>query len=147
MTTQSYKPGLTRRALKPMPQAENSFERLAWVFMRYSGLILVLLVLSHFWMQHIIVGTHNITVFDTELRWGVNGKPVTIENVFWRVYYAVILMLAMLHGLNGFRQVAFDYLNQRGIYRSIMLLATAVVGIITVLGMIALFFGATIVTK
>ena len=117
--------GRTVRSIKPMPSARNRFERAMWIFMRYSGLALVFLVLSHFWFQHVVVGTHALQTQDTIVRWGESGKPVTIENIFWRVYYMAILGLSMAHGLNGFRQVAYDYLNSKGIYRFAMLGATA----------------------
>jgi succinate dehydrogenase / fumarate reductase, membrane anchor subunit len=137
----------TVRRIKPMPEARNRFERGMWLFMRYSGLILVFLVLSHFWFQHLVIGTHALQANDTVLRWGQTGKPVTIENVFWRVYYMLILGLSMAHGLNGLRQVAYDYLNSKGIYRATMLAASALIGAVSLLGFIALFAGATVVTK
>ena len=145
MTTQALNPAQrTIRTIKPMPLARNRFERLAWVFMRFSGLILVFLSLSHFWLQHLIVGTHQLQFGQTVARWGASGVPVTIENVFWRLYYVAIVCLAMLHGLNGFRQVAYDYLHNRGVYRVVMLLATAVIGVVSLMGLVALFGGATV---
>ena len=65
--------------------------------------------------------------------------------MFWRLYYVAIVVLAMLHGLNGFRQVAYDYLSNRGLYRGVMLLATGVIAIVSLMGLIALFGGATVV--
>lgn len=120
------------RKIKPMPVARNRFERTAYVFMRYSGLALVFLALSHFWMQHVIIGTHQITMNDTVLRWGANGDPVTVEQVIWRVYYAVILILAMLHGLNGLRQVVYDYFgNNSGFYKLVMGAAAVLIGLVS----------------
>ena len=134
------------RQIKPLPKARNNFERIAWLFMRYSGLILVFLSLSHFWMQHIIVGTHQIQVGDTVLRWGETGKPVTLENVIWRGYYAVILGLAMLHGLNGLRQVVSDYFRSTA-YKVIMGVAVVLIAVIAFGGFAALAAGAKLVTK
>jgi succinate dehydrogenase hydrophobic anchor subunit len=114
-----------------------------WLFMRYSGLALLFLSLSHFWMQHIIIGTHAITVAGTELRWGVSGNPITFEQVIWRVYYAVILILAVGHGINGVRQVAFDYFGHRpAIYNGLMTVIVAVAGLIAFGGILALIIGA-----
>jgi succinate dehydrogenase / fumarate reductase, membrane anchor subunit len=139
-------PGKTVRQIKPLAKPRNNFERVAWMFMRYSGLILVFLSLSHFWMQHIIVGTHQLQVGDTVLRWGETGKPVTLENVIWRGYYAVILGLAMLHGLNGLRQVVGDYFRSTA-YKAIMVAAVALIGFVAVWGFVALAAGAKLVTK
>ena len=136
----------TVRQIKPLPKARNNFERIAWMFMRYSGLALVFLSLSHFWMQHIIVGTHQLQVGDTLLRWGETGKPVTLENVIWRGYYAVILGLAMLHGLNGLRQVVSDYFRSTT-YKVIMGVAVLLIALVALGGFVALAAGATLITK
>jgi len=114
-----------------------------WLFMRFSGLALLFLALSHFWMQHIIIGTHAITVGDTALRWGISGNPVTLEQVIWRVYYAAILILAVGHGINGVRQVAYDYFGHRpGVYKGLMTVVVAVAGLIALGGIAALIVGA-----
>ncbi len=126
-----------------MPVARNRFEKTAYTFMRFSGLALVFLSLSHFWMQHVIIGTHQITVGDTVLRWGANGDPVTVEQVIWRLYYAVILILAMLHGLNGLRQVVYDYFgNSSGVYKLLMGVAAVLIGLVSISGILALLVGA-----
>lgn len=114
-----------------------------WLFMRYSGLALVFLALSHFWMQHIIIGTHAITVAGTEMRWGASGNPVTFEQIIWRVYYAAILILAVGHGINGVRQITYDYFGSRpAIYKGIMFLVAGVAGLISIGGILALVVGA-----
>ena len=138
--------GRTVRQVKPLPKARNNFERIAWMFMRYSGLALVFLSLSHFWMQHLVIGTHNIQVGDTVLRWGETGKAVTFENIIWRGYYAVILGLAMLHGLNGLRQIVGDYFRSTA-YKLIMGAAVVIIGLVSIGGLVALAAGATLVTK
>ena len=115
-TTHPANAATTVRRVKPFPVARNNFERALWIFMRYSGLALVFFAISHFGLQHLLVGTHNLKVADTELRWGLTGQPVTVEQIAWRAYYLVLLILAMGHGLNGFRQVAYDYLHLH--YRS-----------------------------
>ncbi len=147
MTTTTHPapaPGTTTvRRVKPFPVARNNFERALWIFMRYSGLALVFFAISHFGLQHLLVGTHNLKVADTELRWGLTGQPVTVEQIAWRVYYLILLILAMGHGLNGFRQVAYDYLHSRGIYRGVLLVMGALIVFLTILGTVALFMGAS----
>ena len=131
----------TVRRVAPSPQARNRFELMAWKFMRYSGLALVFLSLSHFWMQHILIGTHNIQVSDTVQRWGIVGEQVDLNQVLWRAYYAVILGLAMLHGLNGLRQVAGDYFRGAG-YKLLMVASAALVALVSLFGFLALAAGA-----
>jgi succinate dehydrogenase / fumarate reductase membrane anchor subunit len=143
MTSTTATPGRTVRKVKPIPVARNRFEKTAYTFMRYSGLALVFLSLSHFWMQHVIIGTHQITMNDTVLRWGATGEPVTVEQVIWRVYYAVIVVLAMLHGLNGLRQVVYDYFgNNSALYKGLMGVAAVLIGLVSAGGLLALVVGA-----
>ena len=143
MTTTTVTPGRTIRKVRPIPVSRNRFERAMWLFMRFSGLALVFLALSHFWMQHIIIGTHAITVAGTALRWGISGQPVTFEQVIWRVYYAAILILAVTHGINGVRQVSYDYFGHRpAIYKGLMTAVVTVAGLISLGGILALVIGA-----
>ncbi|MCW1971047.1 MAG: hypothetical protein KIH69_023300 [Anaerolineae bacterium] len=142
MSTQSL--GRTVRTVKPIPQARNKFERAMWVFMRYSGLALTFLALSHFGFQHIVIGTHNITTEQTVQMWGESGKSISLNQLAWRTYYMAILGLAMLHGLNGVRQVAWDYIgNNKGLYTLFMGVVAVLSVVVTILGALALIFGAT----
>lgn len=137
--------GHTVRHIKPLPKGNSSFERAAWIFMRFSGLMLLFLALFHFVMQHIFIGTHNLAVTDTLRRWGVQGHAISIDQIAWRLYYLVTLLLAMLHGMNGVRQVAYDYIHARPVYTALMTVVAIVVGIVTVLGTLALLIGAAAV--
>ena len=134
--------GRTIRTVKPLRPGANSFERAAWIFMRYSGLTLLFLALFHFVMQHIFIGTHQRQVSGTMRRWGVQGESLNIDHIAWRLYYLVMLLLTMLHGLNGTRQVAYDYLHSRARYRGAMTVISILFGIVTVLGTLALLIGA-----
>ena len=141
MSTTTLPTGRTVRHVKPLSRGSNNFERAAWVFMRYSGLVLLFLALFHFVMQHVFIGTHNIVVTETMKRWGVQGQQINIDQVAWRLYYGVTLLLAMLHGLNGVRQVAYDYIHARPIYNILMTVVSIVIGVITVIGTLALILG------
>lgn len=141
MTTTTVTPGRTVRHIKPLSRGSNAFERSAWVFMRFSGLALLFLALFHFVMQHVFIGTHNLVVTDTMRRWGVQGQTVSIDQLAWRLYYGVTLLLAMLHGLNGVRQVAYDYIHARPVYNILMTVVAILVGVITVIGALALILG------
>ena len=63
--------------------------------------------------------------------------------MFWRVYYGVLVLLAMLHGLNGLRQVAYDYLHNKVVYNGFMAGATVLILAVTALGVIALIVGVS----
>ncbi|MDW8395047.1 MAG: hypothetical protein RMM31_02270 [Anaerolineae bacterium] len=135
--------GRTIRKVGPIVQGRNSFERAMWLFMRYSGLALVFLSLSHFWVQHLLIGTHAITTAQTVAFWGAQGQPVTVGQLLFRLYYAVMLVLAVVHGINGVRQVAYDYFGHRpAIYKGLMGTVTAIATLISLGGLVALILGA-----
>ena len=83
----------------------RSFEAWSWLFMRLSGLALVFLALLHFAITHIlndVVATDHAFV---SRRWAKPG---------WRVFDWSLLALALLHGLNGLRWIADDYVRRPG---------------------------------
>jgi succinate dehydrogenase / fumarate reductase membrane anchor subunit len=133
-----------RRTSRPAPPARNRFERLAWLFMRYSGLVLIFLALSHFALQHVFASVHDLTLQSTIARWGTVGQTASFTIWFWRAYYTLLLGLAMLHGLNGLRQVAYDYMHIRPLYYGFMGIVTLLVAIVSVAGLLALALGVNV---
>ena len=82
----------------------NSFELWSWLFMRLSGVVLLLMVLLHFAIMHLFTPIELINYAFVAARW---------SNPFWRVYDLVLLNLALVHGMNGLRIVADDYVHSR----------------------------------
>src|SRR5919109_1300299 len=76
----------------PAPLVESrrrgNFELYAWIFMRVSGVLLVLLVLLHFAIMHVVGGGLDRVNFAF-----VSGRWA---NPFWRVYDFAMLTLALL---------------------------------------------------
>lgn len=142
MTSQTVPTAKTVRTVQPLTQGRNRFERTAWMFMRYSGLVLIFLALSHFWIQHILIGTQALSQAQTVAFWGAQGNPITIGNLIFRTYYATMLVLAMLHGLNGTRQVMTDYVHGKQLFMLIMGALVVVVGLLIVFGLFGLLIGA-----
>jgi len=90
-------------SVKSKPAA--GFETLAWKWMRYSGILLIPLIWVHVLIQDILVGGHRIDLDYVALRWSLIG---------WRIYDFCLLSFAFAHGINGLRQVLFDYiLNEK----------------------------------
>lgn len=87
-----------RTVQKPKP----NFESRAWMFMRYSGILLIPLVWGHVLLQDIIVGVHKIDLDYVALRWASVG---------WRIYDTLLLAFAFAHGANGLRQVLNDFIH------------------------------------
>ena len=85
----------------PRRKSGGSFELYAWLFMRFSGLALIILVLGHLTiMLTFDKGVHRIDWSFVADRW---------SSPFWQVWDLSMLWLAQLHGGNGLRTVIADY--------------------------------------
>lgn len=117
---------------KPRP-VEPGRERFWWWFMRLSGLALVVLALGHMLIMHVLVqlsGQEVSFAFVTS-RW---GTP------FWRIYDALLLVLALVHGVNGARVVVND-LIPRGSIRALLVAGLGVVAVVwLLLGLFVIVF-------
>jgi succinate dehydrogenase / fumarate reductase, membrane anchor subunit len=88
----------TTRYVKP----RSNFERYAFLFMRLSGVALLLLAVGHMVLQHLLRDVHDLTlqvVADAWRSWG------------WRAYDLLLLAFAVTHGFNGLRNVLEDYIH------------------------------------
>jgi len=113
------------------PPTASAFEKWAWVFMRVSGLILVVLVFVHLYIMHIERDIVEVTGQFVQERFRAN--PI------WQFVDLAMLFLAWLHGLNGVRIVLTDYLR-RGAPRKTVLYAIGAFGLVwLVAGGVVLF--------
>jgi succinate dehydrogenase / fumarate reductase membrane anchor subunit len=83
----------------------RNFETWMWLFMRWSGVLLVPLVWIHVLLNDIIVGVHGISLDYVALRWATIG---------WRIYDVALLSFTFAHGMNGLRNVLSDYVRSPG---------------------------------
>jgi succinate dehydrogenase / fumarate reductase membrane anchor subunit len=87
-------------------RSRTNFELYAWMFMRLSGLLLVVLVLGHLFIMNILDGgVHRLGFAFVAGRW---ASP------FWQVWDLAMLWLAQLHGTNGLRVIINDYAQRDG---------------------------------
>lgn len=78
-----------------------NFEKYAWLFMRFSGLVLIFLVLGHLFIGLVWDGgVYRIDFNYVAERW---------DSPFWQTWDLVMLWLAQLHGGNGMRTIIADY--------------------------------------
>ncbi|MCX4628004.1 MULTISPECIES: succinate dehydrogenase hydrophobic membrane anchor subunit [unclassified Streptomyces] len=90
-----------KRTGKTPRSTRGNFEMAAWLFMRLSGIVLVVLVIGHLLIQLVLDGGVSKVGFAFVAgRW---ASP------FWQVWDLLMLWLAMLHGANGLRTVINDY--------------------------------------
>ncbi len=101
-------------------QTRSNPERYAFLFMRLSGVLLLLLAVGHMLLQHVFRDVHNLTlqvVADAWRSWG------------WRAYDLLLLVFAITHGFNGLRQVLEDYIHNP---RTVKIVGRAIVILIVV---------------
>lgn len=116
-------PGTKRR--------RTNWEKYGWMFMRFSGVLLVALVFTHLF-ANLLVGD-GIKAIDFGF---VGGKWA---NSFWQWWDAALLWLALIHGTNGMRTIVNDYTKPGALQKTLKgaLLAAAVV--LIVLGTLVIF--------
>ncbi|HEX3721778.1 MAG TPA: succinate dehydrogenase [Nitrolancea sp.] len=83
----------------------NNFELYSWYFFRISGLLLIVLTITHLVIMHVVNNVSQIDFNFVAHRW---GSP------FWRSFDWLLLFLALLHGFNGARLSVDDYIRSRG---------------------------------
>ena len=114
------------------PKPVGGFELWSWLFMRVSGLVLLLLAVGHMVLMHLI---HNVD----EINYAFVANRYT--GWFWRGYDLLMLTLAMVHGTNGARILIDDYIHPPGWRRVTLGALYLVCGGLMVLGAgVALFF-------
>src|SRR4051794_36243725 len=84
----------------------GGLELWTWLFMRISGLLLLVLALGHTLIMHLPGGgVDRINFGFVAARW---------QSPFWRTWDWMLLMLALIHGINGLRTITLDYVPQPG---------------------------------
>jgi succinate dehydrogenase / fumarate reductase membrane anchor subunit len=90
-----------KRTKKTGRATRGNFELYAWLFMRLSGVVLVVLVIGHLLVQLVLDGgVQKVGFAFVAGRW---ASP------FWQVWDLLMLWLAMLHGTIGLRTIINDY--------------------------------------
>lgn len=101
-----------------------------WFFMRLSGVVLLFLVLIHLYIMHVMgSGVERVDFDFVAARW---------DNVGWKTFDWVMLVLALLHGANGLRIIIDDYARSPGV-------RTALKGTLYTLAVIAMIMGTAVI--
>jgi len=109
----------------------GGFELWAWLFMRISGIVLLVLAVGHVLIMHMPAGGVSRVNFGfVATRW---------ENPIWRTWDWALLSLALVHGINGLRVIAQDYVRPAA-WRFVVNTFFTVVGfLLFVLGTVIVF--------
>ncbi|MFL5767633.1 MAG: succinate dehydrogenase hydrophobic membrane anchor subunit [Actinomycetota bacterium] len=119
----SYRGGRERPA--------GGLELWTWLFMRISGIVLLFLAVGHVLIMHVFGGGVSRVDFKfVEVRW---ASP------FWRTWDWMMLSLALIHGVNGLRNVTMDYVTKPGWRFAVNMVFYVITFVLFVLGTVIVF--------
>ncbi len=135
--TAAYDPPATRGIEAPraprrrLGTRRSNFEMYSWLFMRLSGIVLVVLVLGHLLIMNVLDGgVHRISWAFVAGRW---ASP------FWQIWDLTMLWLAEIHGANGLRTIINDYTRKDGTRFALTILLIASVVLTLGVGTFVIF--------
>jgi succinate dehydrogenase / fumarate reductase membrane anchor subunit len=121
----------TRSPYQRTSRARGNFELWSWLFMRGSGVVLLVLVFGHLFVN-LMLG-QGIKSIDFAFVAGKWASP------FWQTWDLLMLWLAEIHGVNGVRTIINDYTEKdstRLILKTLLALSAILV---LVLGTLVIF--------
>jgi len=129
------------RAIPPSPSERplgagrerpvGGFELWTWIFMRISGLVLLVLAVGHVLVMHVVGGGVGRVNFGfVAARW---------SSPFWRTWDWAMLVLALVHGINGLRVIVLDYVRPVAARFAINMFFYVVGFVLFVLGTVIVF--------
>lgn len=116
----------TTRQIKP----RSNFERYAFLFMRLSGILLLLFAVGHMLLQHVLRDVHSLTLQTVQDIWRSWG---------WRAYDLILLVFAITHGFNGLRQILEDYIHNPSAVKIVNRLLIVVIILTIIWSAVAIF--------
>jgi succinate dehydrogenase / fumarate reductase membrane anchor subunit len=130
-TTSVSQPQVPRPRSPYQARKTGNFELNSWLFMRGSGLVLVVLVIGHLFVN--LWQGDGIQQIDFAFVAGKWASP------FWQVWDLAMLWLAMLHGMNGLRTIVNDYATRQGTRFWLKMVLYTATALTVVLGTLVIF--------
>ncbi|OJU57275.1 MAG: succinate dehydrogenase [Microbacterium sp. 70-38] len=108
-----------------------NLEKWGWLYMRISGVLLVVLIFGHLFVN--LVMGEGVRGIDFAF---VAGKYAT---PFWQVWDLLMLWLALIHGANGMRTIVNDYVTHQTARRILVWAVWLAAGLLILLGTLVIF--------
>jgi len=109
----------------------GGFELWSWLFMRISGLVLLILAVGHVLIMHVLGdGVERVDFGFGAARWQIP---------FWRAWDWALLVLALIHGVNGLRVIVQDYVRWPGARLAVNMAFYVIGFVLFVLGTVVVF--------
>lgn len=106
-------------------------EKWGWIFMRASGIVLVVLIFGHLFIN-LMVG-EGIHALDFAFIAGKFATP------FWQWWDVLMLWLALIHGANGMRTIVNDYVTTEKARKALVWALGLAAGLLILLGTLVVF--------
>ena len=108
-----------------------NWEKWGWIYMRASGVVLVVLIFGHLFVN-LMIG-EGVSALNFAF---VAGK---LTNPFWQTWDVLMLWLALIHGGNGMRTLINDYASNP-LVRTVLLSAVAAsTALLLILGTLVIY--------
>lgn len=108
-----------------------NWEKWGWLYMRVSGVLLVVLIFGHLFIN--LMTNDGISQLDFAF---VAGKFAT---PFWQWWDVAMLWRALIHGANGMRTIVNDYVTGRTLRGTLLWAIGLAAGILIILGTLVVF--------
>jgi succinate dehydrogenase / fumarate reductase, membrane anchor subunit len=119
------------QAYRRRKTTRGNYELYSWVFMRVSGVVLLVLIFVHLFVN--LVAGEGITAIDFGFVAGKWASP------FWQTVDLVMLWLAMIHGTNGMRTIVNDYAESDTLRMWLKVALYTAFVVVVVLGTLVIF--------
>ena len=103
-----------------------------WLWMRITGILMLLFVFPHVIIKDVLVGVHNIDLNYVAQVWA---------NVLWRIFDFLLLFTTFTHGMLGVRQVLMDYVHSASGRRTVTWVLGILWFVISLAGAMAIIGG------
>jgi succinate dehydrogenase / fumarate reductase membrane anchor subunit len=108
-----------------------NLEKWGWIYMRASGVVLVVLIFGHLFVN--LVAGEGVSAIDFAF---VAGKWA---NPFFVVWDTLLLWLALIHGANGMRTIINDYAYRPLLRRLLHLAVLGSTAALIILGTLVIY--------
>jgi len=119
------------RTPAPTRRRGSNLEKWGWIYMRASGVLLVVLIFGHLFIN--LVAGDGVRQIDFAF---VAGKYAT---PFWQWWDVIMLWLALIHGGNGMRTIVNDYVTHAGTRRVLVWALWLAAAFLILLGTLVVF--------
>ncbi|MET0302409.1 MAG: succinate dehydrogenase hydrophobic membrane anchor subunit [Microbacteriaceae bacterium] len=115
---------------RPAPRRGPNWEKWGWIYMRVSGVVLIVLIFGHLFVN--LVQGDGVNAIDFAFVAGKWTDP------FYIVWDTALLWLALIHGANGMRTLINDYASGR-IRKGLLLALGTSTAILLILGTLVIY--------